>query len=480
MESEVASEMERLRAEMEEGTLGRGAWNVDVFPEALRRLLKEEGRIERDQLRFVLLLPEGAAALFGSLPAGAIRATRLLLDDAGIEDEGAEAAARELEANTAIAELSLCGNDITDSGARHLASALRVNATLRRLDLRDNGRIGAGGVAALAEALAANSTLERLSLGGTERVSAESARALLRAVSSHRSLTDLSLRSAELAAEDARALVEMSGCPLRRLDLNQSLRNREALLAFLSGIGRAQALTHLDLSRNPLGDKGAAELASSVGPALVGVVLRRCGIGAAGATAIAAALRDNRSLASLDVSGNPGMGEEGSRALLEALKHNRALTALDMGASGLESATTLAEALKVNRSLNWLGLEHNAVVPRRGSDVRALVDAFATNTVLTTLRVTLFAALPSRTERSIDAAIHRNRALRSEAVAQREFLRSAAGLEAVPWIAPDVLVNIVSEYAGRAWSEREEATHHREGSHFSSGSGVRYACGDEY
>ena len=73
-----------------------------------------------------------------------------------------------------------------------------------------------------------------------------------------------------------------------------------------------------------------------------------------GTKAMAAALKVNGTLTSLNVAGpsqNPG--DEGTAALAEALKLNRVLTSLDLyrGGIGDQGVAALAEAVEVNNGV---------------------------------------------------------------------------------------------------------------------------------
>lgn len=491
----VAREMERLRGRIERGSDLSEFWKPAASPEALRRVLQQMGSIEADE---VTVSASGAAAiLFTTMPAGALRVRRLLLGACSLGDPGAEAVALELEANTAVTELCMRHNNMTEAGARSLARVLRNNATLRQLDVYRND-ISTGGVAALAEALAGNATLERLALGGTHCCS-EDVRALADAAVAHPSLTDLFYRGMHLNDEGARALADMLGATrsLRRLDLLESMRDGEAALAFLAGLRHATSLTHLNLSRNPFGDGGAVEIAAALSAdscALVDLVAYECGIGAAGAVALAGALWRNQTLTSLDLRFNGDIGDEGGHALFEALKHDRALAALYLTVCDIGNAPALAEALEVNRTLKVLDLSFNrdlglgagihgiaAALARPGCALealdlsavelgddfgRALAEAMAANTSLTAFRCQRNPGLSDSLRERIRAATDRNRRLREAEAVECDFLRSATGRDAVPWIAADVVTNIVAEYAGRGWSEAEIAACRRWGSHF--------------
>ena len=83
---------------------------------------------------------------------------------AGLTDLDAAAVAEILTSNTSVTEVYLNFNEeIGDEGAKALAEALKVNATVKKLDL-DGCGIGDDGAAALAEALRSNTSLTKLAL----------------------------------------------------------------------------------------------------------------------------------------------------------------------------------------------------------------------------------------------------------------------------------------------------------------------------
>lgn len=498
-------------------------------PEELRQELWKMGSIEREQLDVFFeeareFVPEFAAVLFSSMPPGAFKVRRLNLwtsiydecEGFGVRNAGAAALARELEANTTITELNLNTSNFSEAVVCSLAGALRVNTTLKWLNL---GQIPGprydmsdAGLIALAEALAANVTLERLRLTyvGFES-SIVGVRALLGAVVAHPSLTALSFADVFCLPDGVQAICEMLQATrsLRRLclcvtDLEEFEPEQveAGAIAIAAAIPHATSLTHLNLACcEYLRDEGVvalAKLLSLDSCALVSVDLSHNNIGAgAGAAAIAGALLVNRSLTRLDVSRNTSMFDEGGALLvIEALKTNRTLTALGMSSCKLQGAmSALAEALEANHTLTALNISDNNTLESDGvfalaaalaspdcslealniggcqsedeAAWRALTDALTSSTTLTTIR----AGEDSWEE--VCGVFSRNRRQREASAAQREFLRSPAGLDAVPWIEADVLVNVVAEYAGKRWTEDEMERHRLTGSYFKHHAGLR-------
>jgi hypothetical protein len=95
-------------------------------------------------------------------------------------------------------------------------------------------------------------------------------------------------------------------------------------------------------------------------------------IGAAGAIALAEALKVNKMVTTLDVIKN-SIGHDGASALAEALKVNKTLTELYVNGNSIgdSGASALAEALKVNKTLTALDVRDNGI----GADGEALLKA---------------------------------------------------------------------------------------------------------
>lgn len=87
--------------------------------------------------------------------------------------------------------------------------------------------------------------------------------------------------------------------------------------------------------------------------------------GAAGARRLAAGLRENHTITSLDLSGNIMMAE-GVSEVIGALKENNTIQSLNLWGNmmGVEGAKQLSEWLKANKTIRKLNLRGNNLVRR--------------------------------------------------------------------------------------------------------------------
>ena len=91
------------------------------------------------------------------------KVTVLRLKSCSLGEGGGRALAETLRLNSTLKSLNLSENDLGEGGGRALAETLRLNSTLTSLDLGGNG-LGEGAGRAMAEALRLNSTLTSLDL----------------------------------------------------------------------------------------------------------------------------------------------------------------------------------------------------------------------------------------------------------------------------------------------------------------------------
>ena len=130
---------------------------IDGFVEAM------SGGFERLNTTITAAIQKAAAPIAKQFSASQIR-----LYGKGLTAHDATVVAEILKSNTSVTRVNLSYNEeIGDEGAKALAEALKVNATVEVLALDDCG-IGDDGAAALAEALGSNTSLMKLHLGDNE------------------------------------------------------------------------------------------------------------------------------------------------------------------------------------------------------------------------------------------------------------------------------------------------------------------------
>ena len=141
---------------------------------------------------FVEAMPGGFETLNATITEAIQKAAKVIaaqfsasgidLSKKGLTAHDAAAVAEILKSNTSVTTVNLDGNkEIGDEGAKALAEALKVNATVGYLDLSGCG-IGDDGAAALAEALRSNTTLTKLFLEDNNGIGEKGKRLLRKAV----------------------------------------------------------------------------------------------------------------------------------------------------------------------------------------------------------------------------------------------------------------------------------------------------------
>jgi len=230
----------------------------------------------------------------------------LQLDHNLLGDASAEALAVTLRSRRCSLEsVDLDFNRIGDLGAKHLAAALEVNASLKELQLHCNAVAGIG-AAALAQALRTNRTVHSLSLHGN-RVQNDGAVKLAEALEANSTIKTLSLHGNGVGDIGASRLAKalQVNTTLSELALGFNEIGDPSCLDIGVMLGKNSTLRELHLDKNQVGDKGAKFLAEG--------------------------LRQNRALRELWLVNNPITGS-GITVLAEALEENDCLQRLGLTA----------------------------------------------------------------------------------------------------------------------------------------------------
>ena len=238
--------------------------------------------------------------IVGRVSVDAFSVTKVRFRGEPLDDLDVMKLAFALRGSTYVVIIDLGNCSMTSDGAKYLFDTLRKNSTLKTLKL-DGNRIGRKGARAAADAL----HFGRLSL------------------------THLDIARNKIGPDGAR-------------DLSGFISNPRSCLEYL------------DLSDNGIGDAAiniATRMQSKLllNTKLTTLKLSRNGIGSGGASALAAALRDNSTLQKLCLCQNP-IEEEGGLAFVDALSCNHSLMEFSFNPEsvGLEQAEEIHRLLRRN------------------------------------------------------------------------------------------------------------------------------------
>ncbi len=202
------------------------------------------------------------------------------------------------KSSTLLSSLELGWNQIGDKGLQAIFAALKLNKTLKKLDVSNCGMTDTG-VASLADALCTNNTLEELHI--------------------------------------AYSLIHEEGA----LHIADILRNNNTLSKLL-------------LDGDPIGDKGLQFIFEALkrNTTLKQLSVFRCGMGDAGVASLADALRTNNTLEDLPIHQNDAITEDGMTCFVEAVSRYTGLVELFIpfhsGGDREKLRNTITEARKRN------------------------------------------------------------------------------------------------------------------------------------
>lgn len=283
--------------------------------------------------------------------------------------KGADALGSALKVNTALKELHLDNCGIQDP--KGLAKGLKSNRTLKTLVLSRN-KFGVAGSNALASALKGNPSLTKLNLCDCDL---KDMKELSNALLANRSLQALDISDNKLGdavfkpvAVALRVNSTLTVLSLNSCDLADSTELSEMLK-------QNRTLEVLDLSGNPfegpLGKAMAAVLKAN--SSLTELRLAYCGL--EDMKELAESLTTNRKLRKLDLSHNGTIDNAGSDLLAAALKNNTTLTVLKLWCCSIDNITEMTKMLNHNHSLLELGLPNSSENPNKAfSDNLTIIE----------------------------------------------------------------------------------------------------------
>ncbi|CAK0840109.1 unnamed protein product [Prorocentrum cordatum] len=273
---------------------------------------------------------EAAGALSRLLPQLRGLEVLRLSGNKGFGDAGGEAICRALDAPFPLRELVLGTCGLGAAAAVALAKSLLQLRDLQMLSLGNSSGIGDAGVAAVCRALGAQAPMRELRLHRGS-LGSEAATALGESLPQLRDLQVLRLEDNRGLGDAGGAAVcrglsaQGAGVTLRELYLRNCSLGAGAAEALSRLLSQARGLEMLDLGSNPgLSDAGGAAVCRSLAvPGSVAPMrelrLRKCGLGAETAEALAGVLPQLCVLQVLDLNWNPGLGDAGGVTVCRAL-----------------------------------------------------------------------------------------------------------------------------------------------------------------
>ena len=202
-----------------------------------------------------------------------------------------------------VQELGLNSNNIGPEGAKAIAALCTVCGSLTSLDLSFNN-LGTDGAAVLAPAIAVCASLTRMDVRGND-IAGDSASQLSASVLGH----------TKIEVFNDVPIKEMRADSFTELDLSQKYIGVEGAMVVAGLLPAMPSVTSLSLACNKLGDGGAEALSTG--------------------------LKENKSLKTLDLSGDPfdsagRIGPRGATALASAIAGIASLTRLDVSRNYLD------------------------------------------------------------------------------------------------------------------------------------------------
>ncbi len=267
---------------------------------------------------------DGLSSTF--LATGGKKMTTVHLVHNMVCDDGSWALAQALRDNHRVTDIDLSSNLITSDGLRNLSHTLEFNSSVLKLRINNNN-IGYDGCRAFATALINNDELRLRELEiAKNSLGDDGAEAICRGLAGCGTLTYVNLDGNHIHDDGACSLGEM-------LRTNKVITQLNVSYNMIQGVGakklgealtKNRSLKMLALQANPLGPDGLEAIASMLrqNDSLTTVKLGYCRVlsnaGVQGLFELCRCLRVNRTLTSLDLSGND-FAEADMRKLLASL-----------------------------------------------------------------------------------------------------------------------------------------------------------------
>jgi len=266
---------------------------------------------------------------------------------------------RLLEQFSCVRQLSLSRCGLDPPTVVRLGRVLQLNTCLYSLDLA-GARLADDAAMLLAHALQRNSSLRVLGLAGNALTS-RGCRLIVRAIGKTRAMSELDLSDNRIGDGGCQALSELlstPNCPLRTLLVCNNGFGVVGASAVFSALRRNSRLTHLEVSRNEIGDESSQELTTALiyNRTLRYLAASSCSFTTATCCMLARPLQTNSILRVLVLDCNERISDAGVEVLADSLRYNRSLRQLSLNHCGLThlALTGLLPALYYNNTIRMI------------------------------------------------------------------------------------------------------------------------------
>ena len=312
-----------------------------------------------------------------------------------LSDDGVAFISDTLKNNVSLQELNMSRNGITGEGTRKITTAIQVNYTLKQLDLSIN-KINDEGANFLSEGLKNNISLLKLNISHNN-ITDRGIKVIAKAIQINAKLQNINISKNHISTEGLLYFMEAvkNNCTLQVVNITHNNVTRARFTSIKQCIEDLPHPIQIIASWNEIREWGklVTKISTSCAPGNIEedvwshdeydgdhlvMSLSEClkednmvqkidlkgyhysnknKITREGATKIAVAIKVNKILQELDISGN-NISDNGAAAISDALKSNNSLQILKMSYNNItsEGAKSIAEAIKVNTTLHTLYL----------------------------------------------------------------------------------------------------------------------------
>ncbi|KAM3920511.1 NACHT, LRR and PYD domains-containing protein 12-like, partial [Leptodactylus fuscus] len=281
-----------------------------------------------------------------------------------------------------IQELHLSYNHLPDTSCTQLASGIRNNRSLKRLDLSDNSLSGPHFSDLMAALSSPACRIQELRLG-YNYLTDTCCTQLASVIRNNQSLKRLDLSNNSLPGphfSDLMAALSSPACRIEELHLAWNTLPDTSCTQLASVIRNNQSLKRLDLSDNRLSGPHFSDLMAALSSPACRIEELHLGsnnLPDTSCTQLASGIRNNQSLKKLDLSNNSLFGPHFSDLMAALSSPACRIEELHLGDNNLPdtSCTQLAFVIRNNQSLKKLGLSGNRMSGPHFSDLVAALSS---------------------------------------------------------------------------------------------------------